>query len=42
MVDGVEMVCVWDAFSGNVPEGMTFTDLLTCDKAFTQGPSWFA
>lgn len=35
-------VCVWDNFSGNVPEGMAFTDLLTCDRSFTQGPPWFA
>lgn len=41
-IDEVDHVCVWDAFSGNVPEGLAFTDLLTCDIAFTQGPSWFS
>ena len=40
--DGTEEVCVWDAFSGNVPEGMDFTDLSTCELAWTQGPPWFA
>ena len=35
-------VCVWDNFSGNTPEGIPFTELLTCDRSFTQGPPWFA
>ncbi len=35
-------LCVWDSFSGNVPQDMRFTDVLTCDRAFTQGPPWFA
>ncbi|MFT5681030.1 MAG: hypothetical protein ACI8RZ_001936 [Myxococcota bacterium] len=35
-------LCVWDNFSGNVPDGMQFTDVLTCDISFTQGPPWFA
>ena len=39
---GTEQLCVNDNFSGNVPEGLAFTDVLTCDRAFTQGPSWFA
>ncbi len=39
--DGQEMVCVWDAFSGNVPEGLQFTDMSTCAAPFTQGPPWF-
>ena len=34
-------LCVQDNFSGNVPEGLHFTDVLTCDRSFTQGPSWF-
>jgi len=40
--DGSEAVCFWDAFSGNTPEGMDFTDLSTCELAWTQGPPWFA
>ena len=40
--DGTEAVCFWDAFSGNVPEGMDFTELSTCEMAWTQGPPWFA
>lgn len=39
--DGSEVLCVWDNFSGNVPEGLVYTDILSCDRAFTQGPSWF-
>ncbi|MFT4976727.1 MAG: hypothetical protein ACI8S6_002632, partial [Myxococcota bacterium] len=34
-------LCVWDNFSGSVPEGLQFTDVLTCDRSFTQGPPWF-
>ncbi len=40
--DGTEQLCFWDAFSGNVPFGMQFTDLSTCEAAFSQGPPWFS
>jgi hypothetical protein len=38
---GQELVCVWRSVVGNVPEGFAFTELATCDEAFTQAPSWF-
>ncbi len=37
----VSQLCAWDSFSGNVPEGLQFTEVLSCDRVFTQGPSWF-
>lgn len=40
--DGTEAICYWDAFSGNVPEGLDFTDFSTCELAWTQGPPWFS
>lgn len=39
--DGTEVVCAWNLFSGNVPEGLYFNDVASCDGPFTQGPSWF-
>lgn len=40
--DGTEALCFWDTFNGNVPEGMAFTELSTCEAAWTQGPPWFS
>lgn len=35
-------LCVKDHFNAAVPEGMRYTDLNTCDAAWSQGPGWFA
>lgn len=40
LVDG--QLCVWDFFSGAVPEGMNFVDVSSCEAPWTQGPPWFA
>ncbi|MCO4773530.1 MAG: hypothetical protein KDA24_26085 [Deltaproteobacteria bacterium] len=40
LVDG--QLCVWDMFSGAVPEGMRFSDVSSCEAPWTQGPPWFA
>ncbi len=40
LVDG--QLCVWDLFSGAVPEGMNFSDVSSCEAPWTQGPPWFA
>ncbi len=43
--EGAELVngqlCVWDFFSGTVPEGMAFSDVSSCEPPWTQGPPWF-
>ena len=39
LVDG--QLCVWDYFSGAVPEGMSFSDVSSCEPPWTQGPPWF-
>ena len=39
LVDGE--LCVWDYFSGAVPEGMEFAELSSCEAPWTQGPPWF-
>jgi len=39
---GQEILCIWESVVGNVPEGYRYTDLASCEKAFTQAPSWFA
>ena len=38
---GERQLCLWNHIAGSVPDGYKYTDFLNCDKAFTQGPSWF-
>ena len=40
--DGRLELCVNDFVTANVPEGFGFTDLLSCNHVYTQGPPWFA
>ena len=42
VLDEAGQLCTYDHFNASVPEGMRYTDLHTCDAAFSQGPPWFA
>ncbi len=39
--DGGESICVWQSVVATVPEGIAYTELASCEKPFTQAPSWF-
>ena len=39
--NGSEQLCVWHHPAGCVPEGLKYTDVMSCDEVRTLGPSWF-
>ena len=39
--DGTEQLCVWHHPAGCVPDGLKYTDVMSCDEVRTLGPSWF-
>jgi hypothetical protein len=39
--DGSPEICIWQHPAGTVPEGKKFSEVVSCDKARTLGPSWY-